>query len=103
MPESSCGKSVANPNIQEWVRPGSDWDKLRQKQNRRRARNAEKQRVAQIAKLARKRTASQARIWEQRQAKILAEKQQEAFAEMLDDATEELAIEDARDEIQRDR
>jgi len=97
MPESSCGKPVANPNIQEWVKPGSDWDKLRQKQDRRRARNAEKQRAAQIAKWERKK-------WEQHQAKIQAAKnmqQQEAFAQMLDDATEELAIEDARDEIRR--
>ena len=92
MPESSCGKPVANPNIQEWVRPGSDWDKLRKKQDKRRNRN----------RAQRERANQRKRRWKEHEERINQAKYA-AFQEMLVEATEELAIEDAREEIRRYR
>ena len=92
MPESSFGKPVANPSIQEWVRPGSDWDKLRKKQGKRRNRN----------RAQKKRANERKRRWKEQEERI-NQANYAAFKEMLDEAKEELAIEDARNEIRRDR
>ena len=87
----------------EWVRPGSDWDKIRRSQKQRAEAKAQKtkrkQREREQAAWFQK---EQDRQWDAACARH-RERQQQSFDRMLDDAAEELAIEDARKEIRRDR
>ena len=87
----------------EWVRPGSDWDKIRQAQGKSTEAKAEKtKRKQQEREQAAWWQKEQDRQWDAACARH-RERQQQSFDRMLDDATEELAIEDAREEIRRDR
>ena len=113
---SSCGAPL--PTCQEWVRPGSDFDKLRKKQETRVAEVARKQYEQRLLFQHRKRRQAQAEQQAQEQAEWFQkeqdrqwdaacarhrERQQQSFDRMLEDAAEELAIEDAREEIRRNR
>ena len=91
---SSCGAPL--PTCEEWVRPGSDFDKLRKKQEARVAEVARKQYEQRLLFQYRKRRRAEAEQQAQEQADL-------KFEAFLEEAAEELAIEDAREEIRRDR
>ena len=78
------------------MRPGSDFDKLRKKQEARVAEVARKQYEQRLLFQYRKRRRAEAEQQAQEQADL-------KFEAFLEEAAEELAIEDAREEIRRDR
>ena len=97
MPSSSCGAPL--PTVQEWVRPGSKFDKLRRKQRMRVgqvARDRERQRLLSEHE---KRQRAEAH----RQAVEDARRRSEQIYDECLDAVEQEDIQAAREEIRRDR
>ena len=97
MQPSSCGAPL--PTVQEWVRPGSKFDKLRRKQRRRLDRNAAKQNEQRLLSQHRKRQKAEAK---KQAAEAYRLRGQQCFDECLD-AVEQEDIQAAREEIRRDR
>ena len=97
MQPSSCGAPL--PTVQEWVRPGSKFDKLRRKQRRRLDRNAAKQNEQRLLSQHRKRQEAKAK---KQAAEAYRLRGQQCFDECLD-AVEQEDIQAAREEIRRDR
>ena len=95
--KSSCGAPL--PTVQEWVRPGSKFDKLRRKQRKRVDQVAAKQNEQRLLSQHKKRQRAQA-------AKQAAEayrlRGEQCFDECLE-AVEQEDIQAAREEIRRDR
>ena len=95
--KSSCGAPL--PTVQEWVRPGSKTDKLRNKQRRRLDRNAAKQNEQRLLSQHEKRQRAQAAKQASEAYKLRGER---IYDECLD-AVEQEDIQAAREEINRDR
>ena len=97
MQPSSCGAPL--PTCQEWVRPGSDFDKLRKKQEARVAEVARKQYEQRLLFQYRKRRRAEA---EQQADEAYRLRGEQIYDECLD-AVEQEEIQAAREEINRDR
>ena len=95
--KSACGAPL--PTVQEWVRPGSNMDKLRKKQRRRLNRNAAKRNEERLLSQYEKRQRAEA----QRQAAEDARRRSEQIYDECLDAVEQEDIQAAREEIRRDR
>ena len=97
MQPSSCGAPL--PTVQEWVRPGSKFDKLRRKQRKRVGEVAQKRNEQRLLSQHEKRQRAQA-------AKQAAEAERRRSEQIYDeclDAVEQEDIQAAREEIRRDR
>ena len=95
--KSSCGAPL--PTVQEWVRPGSKMDKLRNKQRRRLNKIAAKQNEQRLLSQHEKRQRAQAAKQAAEAYKLRGE---QCFDECLE-AVEQEDIQAAREEIRRDR
>ena len=97
MQPSSCGAPL--PTVREWVRPGSEMDKLRRKQRKRVgqvARDRERQRL--LSKYEKRQRAEA-----QTAAAQAARRRSEQIYDECLDAVEQEDIQAAREEIRRDR
>ncbi len=95
--KSSCGAPL--PTVQEWVRPGSKMDKLRNKQRRRLDKIAAKQNEQRLLSQHRKRQEAKAKKQADEAYRLRGE---QCFDECLE-AVEQEEIQAAREEINRDR
>ena len=96
MQPSSCGAPL--PTVQEWVRPGSKFDKLRRKQQNRVDQIARKRNEQRLLSKYEKR--QQAEVKKQA-AEAYRLRGEQCFNECLE-AVEQQDIETAREEIRRD-
>ena len=97
MQPSSCGAPL--PTVQEWVRPGSKFDKLRRTPRKRVGEVAQKRTEQRLLSQHEKRQRAQA-------AKQAAEAERRRSEQIYDeclDAVEQEDIQAAREEIRRDR
>jgi hypothetical protein len=98
--KSSCGAPL--PTVQEWVRPGSKMDKLRNKQRRRLDKVAAKQNEQRLLSQYEKRQRAEAKKQAEKQAaEAYRLRGEQCFDECLE-AVEQQDIETAREEIRRD-
>ena len=95
--QSSCGAPL--PTVQEWVRPGSEMDKLRKKQKARLAKVARKRNEERLLSQHAKRHRAQAK---KQAAEAYRLRGEQCFDECLE-AVEQEDIQAAREEIKRDR
>ena len=96
MNPSSCGAPL--PTVQEWVRPGSKFDKLRRKQRKRVDQVAQKRNEQRLLSQHEKRQ----RAIAQKQAAEDAHRRSEQIYDECLDAVEQEDIQAAREEIRRD-
>ena len=94
--KSACGAPL--PTVQEWVRPGSKFDKLRRKQRKRVDQVAAKQNEQRLLSQHEKRKHAEAK---KQAAEAYRLRGEQCFDECLD-AVEQQDIETAREEIRRD-
>ena len=97
MQPSSCGAPL--PTVREWVRPGSEMDKLRRKQRKRVGQVAQKRNEQRLLSQHEKRQ----RAIAQKQAAEDARRRSEQIYDECLDAVEQEDIQAAREEIRRDR